>query len=546
MQNIFSKLGLLLFMIAISFNANAQKDTTKLNLNQVEVVKAFEANLATAERVAISPVMPTKPAFEPIYTYDITIIPFDIKYPDPIIKPLAMNADEPYIVKNGYIQAAYGLLKNPAIMAGYHKAKKDTYNAGIHLDYTALDNTKNTPLQKYSDLNAGVYGSYLIKENMAVDAQMKVGTQRRYFYHTDLGVDTLFAEADSKRNITNTLIEAAVRNVERTSLGLDYRVGVSLGNTSMTNTQISESSSKIMASVSKYFGDKAVLDLKGSYEYTGLEADTSHSLNVVNFKPTLKVDFDKLSVVVGVDYLYGSRNQSSLFPEIAITYALMAQKIQVFARVGQDHFINSITNTYSDNPYINGQLDSLTMSVTKSMHGGVKGNFSFLRYEVSGGYKMVARQQFLLNNRTDLRYFDRLVDDMNVLFISGNVEFVLTDQIIIGGRLTQNFYDLATLSNAWHLPNLVAAPYFKTQLLNNKLNITGELYFNDNVDYLDKAGNITKSNVLFDFNLSASYDITPDFKVFINGINLFDNKFERWYGYPSVGFNAQVGARLIF
>ena len=119
----------------------AQQDSTKLQINQVEVIKSFEANLEDARKVVVKSVIPVPKEYKPTYQYDISIVPVELKYPDPQVKPLAMNADGPFVVKNGFIHAGYGLLKNPEILAGYHFAKKDRYDAGIQINYESLNNT---------------------------------------------------------------------------------------------------------------------------------------------------------------------------------------------------------------------------------------------------------------------------------------------------------------------------------------------------------------------------------------------------------------------
>ncbi len=118
-------------LMILHIRGMAQTDSTKIQLNQVEVIKTFEAILEDAKKIQIKSVLPVQKEFKPQYKYDISIVPIELKYPDPQIKPLAMNADATFKVNKGFIYAGYGLRKNPEVMAGYHTSKKDTYEAGF-------------------------------------------------------------------------------------------------------------------------------------------------------------------------------------------------------------------------------------------------------------------------------------------------------------------------------------------------------------------------------------------------------------------------------
>ena len=57
---------------------------------------------------------------------------------------------------------------------------------------------------------------------------------------------------------------------------------------------------------------------------------------------------------------------------------------------------------------------------------------------------------------------------------------------------------------------------------------------------------VYKRQALLDLNVGAKYYLTEKVGFFIRGINLLDNKFERWYGYPAVGINGMAGLKVVF
>ena len=544
-QVIMQKYITILF-ISASTLLLGQQDSTKLNIKQVEVVKSFEAELEQANMVVVKPVMPTQPAFKPEYKYDITIVPYDFKAPDPRIKPLAMNPDGPFIVKKGFVHAGYGLRKNPDFTAGYNLALKDKYDAGIMLHYDALDNSAKNPFQKYSNFGLDIYGNYLIKENLKVFGDINIGNRVRNFYHTDLGVDTLFTDASAQRKINAYSIKAGIGNVEETKLGINYNMSMTLRNLNLTNENVRDNGISLAAHFDKQYSTSTVLGVKASYDYSAYNAIKDLSLNTLCLRPFIKTKISNVLIEGGIHWLSSNDGNSSFFPEIMVSYGLAGQKLMVFAGLQQNYFTNNFTNISKINPWVSTKIDSLQNTVFQDYYGGIKGKFAFISYQAKAGYKNVNQQMFLLNDTTDLTKFDMLYDDLGVVYISGNVEFEFSENIKLGGWLTQNIYKLDKLPKAWHTPNLEGNAYATWSLLERKLNLKSDLYFGNGVAYLDKNNVIGQSNVLFDLNFGAEYQVSTWLSVYAKAINVLDNKFQRWYGYPSVGINGMLGAKLVF
>jgi hypothetical protein len=512
----------------------------------VEVVKSFEATLIDAQKIQVNPSLPHQKDFSPKFKYDITIVPLDLSYPNTEIKPLAMNPDPDFKVNKGYINVGYGLVKNPRIMAGYHSSKKDTYDAGVHINYHSLDNSSTNPYQKYSDLELGLYGSYMISENIKLYGGLNSFSKKRYFYHTDLNVADTFSEAESKRRLNTLTIHAGITNAERTETGINYNLGMTLKNMNFTDTKARENGVKFLGHLEKHVGKSNVFLINGSFEYVALNADSSMSLSTTQLIPSFKTQFLGLIINLGVNFIQNGDIKSHLFPEISASYGIIGQNLQAFAGVGQGFYTNGLRNSAELNPYINTNLTELGNSVYQDFYGGVKGQFSFLTYQIKGGLKNIKRQAFFLNNIDDQRNFNLIYDNMKNPYISGNLNFGITENIDLGGWLTQNIFSLDSLEQAWHLPNLEANAYAKIRLLNDKLVLSSNLFFNDKVAFLNKTENLAKSNVLFDWNIKADYSITKSINIYVHGMNLLNNKYQRFYGYPSVGINSVFGVQVVF
>ncbi len=525
----------------------AQKDTTKnLQLNQVEVIKAFEANLEEAKKVNVEPSAPEVSPYNPQFKYNITIVPADLKYPDPQIKPLAMEPDGPFKVNKGYLYAGYGSRNNPSVTAGFHTARKDTYEAGIEANYMSLDNSKNVPYQKMRNAGLALYGNYMIRENLKVYGKLKTDFNKRYLYHTELNADSLYSESQSGRNLTGYNIMAGISNVEPTRYSLNYNLEAGVRKLAMTNEDANEGGIFASAMAEKLFGQKTVLSVAGKFDYTSFSGNKELSLTLLQLKPVLKTKIAEITLQGGVHLLSAGSKKGYVFPELMASYGLAGQKLQVFAGLGQDYFINNLTNVSHYNPFVSTRLDSLVNTVFRNYYGGVRGRFSVITYEARVGWKDVSSQLFMVNRASDARVFDMLYDDAGIFYVSGSIDFSISEKMNIGGLLTQNFFSLSTLPQPWHMQNFQASAYARYMMLDDRLQLRSDLYLASGIPYLENSGIASKTGSQLDLNLTAEYSIIEKLRVFVSGENLLNNKYQRWSGYPVAGTNFCAGVKLLF
>lgn len=534
-------------LLVACMQAAAQKDTTKqLQLNQVEVIKAFEANLEEAKKINVEPSLPEPTPYNPQFRYNITIVPADLKYPDPQIKPLAMDPDGPFRVNKGYIHAGYGTRINPTLFAGFHKARKDSYDAGLELNYMSIDNSKNVPYQKMRNAGVALYGNYIVKENLKVYGKLKTDFNRRFLYHTGINVDSLYSEAQSARNLTGYNITAGISNVEPTRFSINYNLEAGVRKLAITNQDANEGGIFATAMAEKLFGEKTVLSVMGKIDYTSYSGGKELSLTLTQVKPMIKTKISGLTLQGGVQLLSVSKDKSYVFPELMASYGLAGQKLQIFAGLGQDYFTNNMSNVTLYNPFVNTHIDSLVNTVFKNYYGGIRGRFLMVTYEAKAGWKNVSKQLFMLNRASDVRVFDMVYDDSGIFYISGSIDLTITEKLDVGGLVTQNVFNLSTLQKPWHAQTFNASAYAKWSLLDDKLLLRSDLFVASGVPYLANSGIADKTGSQLDLNLSAEYAVLEKLRIFLTGENLFNNKYQRWSGYPVVGLNVMAGLKAAF
>ena len=127
----YSSISIFLFLFWSSAMA-------QIEVNQVEVVKQFEAEIEEAEKIALQPVVVVPKSEKKKYKYDVTIQPLALNYPDPQIKPLSMKRDEPLESDQFYLKGGYGNLNNPLLKFRWATHGDDKYEINTHIDYAFI------------------------------------------------------------------------------------------------------------------------------------------------------------------------------------------------------------------------------------------------------------------------------------------------------------------------------------------------------------------------------------------------------------------------
>ncbi|MBK9257614.1 MAG: hypothetical protein IPM42_19315 [Saprospiraceae bacterium] len=535
-------------LLLASFLVKAQQGTVKdttIKLNQVEVIKEFEVTLEDAKKIRVNPIITSPAPTIRSYNYDITIVPAKINYPGPEIRPLAMPTEEPFAINNGFLKLGYGTLKSPFLDAGYHFGKKELYNVLFRAGYHASDNSANVPFQKYSNLNLGVSGDYLIRENTKVFGSIDGNFQKRNFYQTHIGVDTLYSPEESERGINHFKINAGLFNPERTSSDLNYKIDLTLQNARLTDQKISESQVNLNGSIQKHRSQNTIFDLTTKFDVININTKPSSSLFNAHLIPKIILNYTNLRIAVGGN-LFFDKSNTAAWPEADISFNVHGKQVQLFTGTTQNYFTNGLVNQSEVNPFLNAQLDTLGNNIFKDIYAGMKGEFAFISYQFQAGYKISRNHAFFISDTLDFRRFNQTYDDVNIFYVSGNIDFAITSDISVGGTVIQNQYSLKNLPKAWHLPQFQANGYASFSFLKNKLQLRSELFMMDRVDFINVASETVKSNLLFDFNVLAEFRPLKNIGIYAKALNIANNKFERWYGYPTVGINLHAGVSIIF
>ena len=210
-----------IFILPFYLGLNAQELATEkatdtipegISVDEVQVVKAFEANLKKARNYDVKPEIPTIPVTHPNYKYKLTLTPIKIDYPEPQLRPLAMKPDDPFDVNRFYAKLGYGTIQNPWVDISYSDVQKESHYFGIGAHYDAADQSKKYLYKKHQNLGLGLSGGLMaLGENMLY-LDMGVEQKKRFYYQGPSWQDSIFSEESSKRNINAFNLNLGLKN----------------------------------------------------------------------------------------------------------------------------------------------------------------------------------------------------------------------------------------------------------------------------------------------------------------------------------------------
>lgn len=516
-----------------------------ININDVEVIKAFEATLIDAQPVGLAPAAPRVPDLVTNYQYQVTIVPLDLEYPDPVIKPYAMRPDPPKVVYQHFVEAGYGSVNNPHIAAGFSTAKDDS-ELKILAGYDALDNTTEVPLQE-------MYRAYA---DIAVSKDVNTSHRLSLRAHGDLGQYGIYNQIllsapggglQYKRDLNR--LSGSVQFTTREPLkGWQYSTALETNVTLSAIDLLDNFDSEELFGRVRLRADRST-DSDVSYGIGGSgwindtgQPDGDHLAAIVS--PYFKLHKDQWWVRLGADAFIAE--QQHFWP--AFEAGVDIRDGQYIPYIGSS-LRTKVQNNYNVTDYNRfATLNNSTTTVLRSIYGGIRGQVGQISYEGEASYQQVDDHIFFnlgggVSPNT-LLIEDIIFLDCNIVAIKGHVDFQLTEKVSVGGTLRQRVFDFADdTEKAWGQPLFELGANASIKLLKEKLTIQPSLDLATVAQY-DIVDN--PANALADLSVAGSYSIGKRWQLYFHANNLLDNAYIRWPTYPTVGINVDGGVRVKF
>ena len=130
--------------------------------------------------------------------------------------------------------------------------------------------------------------------------------------------------------------------------------------------------------------------------------------------------------------------------------------------------------------------------------------------------------------------------------IHGEVGYTVAEQFsFLAGASFNQYSNLSVNEKAWGLLPIEITGAMRYQVLKDLL-LKADAFFWDGPRYHSKIVSSGKLDPAFDLNAGAEFSILPQFNVWLQFNNIFNNKYQRWNQYPVLGFNMLAGVVYSF
>lgn len=532
---VFLTLALLFAQVAI-----AQPD---LPDDEVEVIKDFEARLADSEKLELSPELPSSDTTSKNLTYQVPVKSLQVDYPAPKIRPLAIPKKKEEPGFNGHLKAGYGTPNSPLGELFYSYSNPEKYIIGLNARHHSANN-KKLENQRFSDTDVNLSGLYYSEQGLAVGAKVGYSAEQVHFYGYDHDVIELL-RSEVKQKFNTIYGGGNIFNAHRTQADINYRAKANFYKLT-DNYTASEVGINLSAGGTKWFNEVHAFNVDVMADFTNPNQIETNDLNNFYIQPNFAFHADKFRVKAGVNMAFHDSN-FYLYPDAEVAANIVGNKLAVYIGAAGDLKKNSLQTLSDVNPYIH-TTDALQVKNTSFYHyyGGVKGNLQVVDYQIEAGFKKANDLAMYLTDPTDSLRFAVLYDTVNIVTLNGSLTATPVKNLELTVALGQSIFKPRNEEKAWHLPIFNTNISAKYTTLKDKLTLKGELFIENGVPYRDNLGNVDNLNGLFDFNIGAAYQLSKNFGLFVDLNNIASNKRERWFRYPTYGFNVMGGVTARF
>ncbi len=541
----------------IGQEGSAREDTMvhprqkNITVDENEVIKRFEARLLDAKKVILRADQPKVDEKSKKYTYDISGTSIEIKYPEPVIRPLAMRPDLPKGVNNFFAKAGYGTLSSPYVEASYYFSNGEDYGLLLEGEYYGVDDSQNREFRKFFDSDFGVSGYFRLGENHRFSGRISGQYDRISDYGFQIGVPD---EDLKKKDVIKGLVGVRLENVEQTSWGGNYHIGLTGTNLMMRNMESGdERGVELDIGVEKWFGSHFSIFLDAVGDYYRVRAEQIPSLINVDrksftFVPGVRFSMGPFRSKISGDIFIDHGKDVSIFGDVEIGYSLLDGKLFPYAGIDQDASVNSIFEMYQLNKFIG--MDALTLkssgfptTIARKYFVGCRGSWKGLvTFDIKSGYKQVDGFLYPESTGSGTWGYELIynAEDLSGVFVGGDLH--LDYGALDFGLSIHHFFVSRDIDNTPFFDyNLTAGVSF----WDDKIHWTSGFGFGDKI-LIDSSSGSDTGNFKTDLSTGFEFDLTKNVGIWIQANNLFDVEYLRYASRPEIGRHFLGGVLVKF
>ena len=534
---------LLLFISFIAVQSfGQQQDSTTISSENVEVVKNYEAIIATAVKKDI-PINyePNRPA-KKNYTYRTDKnVDLDIETIEPSIRPKIYDEEKSDMsdIKDGTVYGAYGNMNTINAGGAFHYYIEDWMEAGFAVDHLSTRSPNN--VYNRANTTGSLYASYYLSP------KNKIGIEG---FGDNIGREINMDIAESYSKIKYQKTGGAI-NLSHNSFetsGFAFRGRLSYDRLNNSNTEMTDDADEKLLSAQSNIIKKISDDLNFEVDfnwnnYSQINLDKRSDLIL---RPRLQLRKGKIVAKGGIEYIK-TETESFLFPIVDVQWNQLYKNFGLRLYTSSDFHRTSMHHIYTQNPYyMIGSVDVLP-SYRRSYNLEINYVYKKLTPKLRVSYNDYLNDIFYLNtsmeNYSTESMFMIKTADRKEISLSPMIEFRTSD-VEIASSFRYNFFIDQSTEDVIYRPRMSADLNFSAYVWNDKLKITQLTSFVGERFAQDENGVSQELKPFVDLGLRLEYDMSKTFSIYAEGVNLINQDYQFYYNIENIGRQFWGGVRV--
>ncbi len=530
---------MLLVCAAFAKTTHAQGD---LPGAQVRVEKLFDARLADAKRVELSPSLPQLDTSILAQRYEVIAIDPDIAYDPPKIRPLAVKTEEPPRPYKGFVRAGIGLPLGWIGDAAYLTRNDQlALRADIHT-YGFKGNFNED--QQYAEVDTRLGGTYYTSKGLAVDLDLSYDRRQfRYFgYEETPSVPDVELPDDAlKQHFGIFGFQVGVRNATPTVGDIDYyaRIGTRL---LRDNFATKENSTLFELGARRGFGYNWYAEAAVNVDLTSFEAISDQSLHNYIFAPAVGAHFEQLGFRLGAS-VTNSSDTFRVFPDLDVSYGLGGGFVVVAGADGglRKNNYNNLTNYL---PYL--VSDPIIRNAEEwRIYAGLQGQTRGVNYKATASYSRINKLAVFLPDNDLVYRFRPSYDTANIIGVRLEASMPINERLSGRLQVENRIFSLDRYDEPHLLPSFDVQLTAGYAVIPYRFTAKAILHAQNRlptIDYTDTEGNsLEATNAQVDLSVHGTYFFSQYIGGFAQLNNVFNNRRRKFPFYPNLGTNVLIG-----
>ncbi len=520
--------------------AQARKDTV-IKGTTIEVIQSYKPEVKMAPKKEYVATPPPADTSRPRFSYEVPQQALFYTYSSLPLRPLALGKDSLILPFANYVKAGFGNLGTVYIDAGFGGLKGTNYETAIRLHH--LSQKGDIEHQKTASSGVNADGTYHSANHDWHASLLYNRSQFGYF-----GYDHSLYEYTNRDSVTQVFnlfrvgVDMQPRKGEYRTV--TYHPGVTFSSYS-DNHNASETSFGFNAPF--FYNLDSIqfeVGLSGVFTQLNVSPFVAENNNMLQINPGMRFSQNGFSGHVYLRPTFGKDN-SYLLPDLRAAYIIPNSQFVIAAGYQSNLRRNTYEELSTYNPYM-FNLFSVQQTRTDEIYGSVQTNVgNHINFGAKVSWWNYNHLPLFLNDSLDQKQFYIVHDKVNAISFQANLRYQVNTTLSIGVNAMINGFTPDAQKEVWHEPGVRFNADFILRPV-PELTITGYLAVVNGIKAYNIYDQTVNTRGVFDLGAGVEYNFIPRLSAFINVNNMLNNKYERWLGYNSYGFNIYGGLRLKF